>query len=71
MGTHRLTTDWANRPNVVYVDGNGVHRVSPKRVWTRNGWDDGYSQTEVISRHRYGGRLDDRPVEYGDTFPVA
>jgi hypothetical protein len=64
-GKHRLTTDWANRPNVVWVNGNGdINRVSPKRVWTRDGWDYGYSQTETIGRAG-------RDIAYGDTFTTV
>lgn len=64
-GKHRLTTDWANRQNVVWIDGDGsIRRVSPKRVWTRHGWDYGYTQTEKI------GTVN-RDIAYGDTFTTV
>lgn len=73
MGKHRLTTDWANRRNLVYVTGHAIYRVSPTRVWVGvgsefarpgTGWDyDGYTQTDKLA-------LVNRPVAFGDTFPV-
>jgi hypothetical protein len=56
-GRHRLTTDWANRAYVVYVNYDGsITRVSPEGRFTLVLGDigDDYS-----------------PVEVGDTFPAG